>query len=186
MPKKVSANTVRSIKEQLEINSNIIPIKFQGIEISIKPYLPIGEKLILIQNVVSGSFAEDMFTGVKKYNPTIKEILLVTFITKSYANLNETENESEMFDILMSTGLFKEIVATIPKEEINWIYTQIEARIEEEKENNKNDMSVGVVLKAFLEKTDGNFLSGLDSLKNFDGDKLNSLVRLADVASNVT
>ena len=78
----------------------------------VKHYLPFAEKLELVTNIVNKSIDDNGF-----YNPMRVKFNMVLEITYAYTNLSFTEKMKEdpfkLYDILVSTGIFTDIVNVI-------------------------------------------------------------------------
>lgn len=99
----------------------------------VKHYLPFNEKLALIERVINQSIDDNGF-----YNPMRVKLFMVLEVVYSYTNLNFTEKMKEdpfkLYDILVSTGIFDNIIECIGEKDwfevrdtiwatINSIYT---------------------------------------------------------------
>lgn len=104
----------------LKLNKEVKTFIWNDQEIEIKQYLPVDEKLALIGNIINNS-AED----AKFYNVGKIEIFTALNIVYEYANINFTDKQKEdackLYDMLVSSGLYAEIIANIPGSEIEWI-----------------------------------------------------------------
>lgn len=111
-------------KLKLARNNSVKVVTFNGIEIEVKQYLPINEKLQLISNVINAAADENNFS-----NP-IKEDLFGTLeIIYAYTNLGFTEKQKEdpikLYDDMISSGFADAIIKEIPSEEYNTIVNGI-------------------------------------------------------------
>ena len=111
-------------KLKLARNNSVKVVTFNDIEIKVKQYLPINEKLQLISNVINAAADENNFS-----NP-IKEDLFGTLeIIYAYTNLGFTEKQKEdpikLYDDMISSGFADEIIKEIPSEEYNTIVNGI-------------------------------------------------------------
>lgn len=107
-------------KLKLARNNSVKVVTFNDIEIEVKQYLPINEKLQLISNVINAASDENNFS-----NP-IKEDLFGTLeIIYAYTNLGFTEKQKEdpakLYDDMISSGFADVIIKEIPSEEYNAI-----------------------------------------------------------------
>ena len=107
-------------KLKLARNNSVKVVTFNDIEIEVKQYLPINEKLQLISNVINAAADENNFS-----NP-IKEDLFGTLeIIYAYTNLGFTEKQKEdpakLYDDMISSGFADAIIKEIPSEEYNAI-----------------------------------------------------------------
>lgn len=78
----------------------------------VKHYLPFKEKLELVSNIINKSIDDNGF-----YNPMRVKFNMVLEIVYAYTNLSFTEKMKEdpfkLYDILVSTGIFTDIVDVI-------------------------------------------------------------------------
>lgn len=103
-------------KLKLQKNIAVKTIKFNEIEIEVKQYLPIEDKLALIANVINKSADENNFA-----NPAKQDLYGTLEIIYYYTNLSFTEKQKEdpgnLYDIMMSSGFADAVIAAIPSEE---------------------------------------------------------------------
>ena len=107
-------------KLKLARNNSVKVVTFNDIEIEVKQYLPINEKLQLISNVINAAADENNFS-----NP-IKEDLFGTLeIIYAYTNLGFTEKQKEdpakLYDDMISSWFADAIIKEIPSDEYNAI-----------------------------------------------------------------
>ena len=78
----------------------------------VKNYLPLEEKLELVSRIINNSTDDNGF-----YNPMRVKFNMALETVYAYTNLSFTEKMKEdsfkLYDILMSTGIFKQIVEVI-------------------------------------------------------------------------
>ena len=78
----------------------------------VKHYLPFKEKLDLVSRIINQSIDDNGF-----YNPMRVKLYMVLEITYTYTNLSFTDKMKEdpfkLYDILVSTGIFTDIVNVI-------------------------------------------------------------------------
>jgi len=100
---------------------DIKTIEFNGIEIAVKQYLPIDDKLGFVANVISNAADGNRF-----YNPIKLEAFITLEVLFRYTNLSFTETQqkdlSKLFDIVVSNGLAKVIMDAIPKDELDDVF----------------------------------------------------------------
>ena len=84
----------------------------EEIKYEVKHYLPFAEKLELVSKVINQSVDENGF-----YNPMRVKLFLTLETVYAYTNLSFTEKMKEdpfkLYDILISTGIFKDIISVI-------------------------------------------------------------------------
>lgn len=86
--------------------------KGEEIEYEIKQYLPLKEKIALVERVINQSVDDNGF-----YNPMRVKLWMCLETVYAYTNLSFTPKQKEdpfkLYDLLVSTGIFKEIVDNI-------------------------------------------------------------------------
>ena len=84
----------------------------EEIRYEVKHYLPIKEKLELVSRIINQSVDDNGF-----YNPMRVKLYMVLEVVYAYTNLSFTEKMKEdpfkLYDILVSTGIFNDIVSVI-------------------------------------------------------------------------
>lgn len=92
----------------LKKNTNLINLSWNDQVIEIKQYLPIADKISVIENIVNKSLDENNFA-----NPARVEINMVLECVFAYTNINFTDKQKEdrlaLYDLLVSSGLWKKI-----------------------------------------------------------------------------
>ena len=100
----------------LKKNTNIITLTWNDQIIEIKEYLPINDKIALIEHIVNWSLDDNNFANPIRV--TINKVLEFTF---AYTNINFTEKQKEdrlaLYDLLVSSGLWSVIQESIPEME---------------------------------------------------------------------
>lgn len=83
--------------------------KGEEVEYEIKQYLPLKEKIELVQRIINQSVDDNGF-----YNPMRVKMYMVLEIVYAYTNLSFTAKQKEdpfkLYDLLVSTGIFHDIV----------------------------------------------------------------------------
>jgi hypothetical protein len=152
----------------------------------VKKYLPILEKIELINNIVELSFKDE--DGKRVYDSVLKEIAYVYYVAKYYSDVEMTKDESEETDILLSydmlveKGIIHDIYLEIPKSELDFIKRNIEESIYNIKEEIKNQNSFIEIIKNILVDFQSNLPMMADAIKNFSPEnfeKLNELVKFS-------
>ena len=104
----------------LKVNQDIKTIEFNEQIIEVKQYLPVNDKLELISNVINSSADDNNFA-----NPVKISVFTTLEVMYSYTNINFTDKQKEdptkLYDMLISSGLVKDIINTIPEAEYNEI-----------------------------------------------------------------
>jgi hypothetical protein len=84
----------------------------EEIRYEVKYYLPIQEKLELVSRIINQSIDDNGF-----YNPMRVKLYMVLEVVYAYTNLSFTDKMKEdpfkLYDILVSTGIFTDIINVI-------------------------------------------------------------------------
>lgn len=103
--------------------------KGEEIEYEVKQYLPLKEKINLVQRVINQSVDDNGF-----YNPMRVKLYLVLEVVYAYTNLSFTAKQKEdpfkLYDLLVSTGIFYEIVNHIREKDWSEIQENVWKTIE--------------------------------------------------------
>ena len=95
----------------------------------VKHYLPFAEKIDLISRIVNYSVDDNGF-----YNPVRVKLYMTLETVYAYTNLSFTEKMKEdpfkLYDILVSTGIFKDIVSVICESDWKEIEENVQTTIE--------------------------------------------------------
>ena len=86
-------------------------------DIIVKQYLPVEQKMALIGNIVNNSADDNNY-----YNPIRLDMYTVIGIVGLYTDIDlEDATIAQAYDILMESGLWEDILDTIPASEIEYI-----------------------------------------------------------------
>lgn len=99
---------------QKEFVKDIDVINFHGLEIEVKQYLPIEDKIILATTIYKSSTNDE--DGLLVINETTRDILTTYLITQYYTNLTLPKDYFEGYDMLISLGLYDVIKENITDE----------------------------------------------------------------------
>lgn len=106
-------------KLNAKVNSEVKFAQFNGLNIEVKQYLPIKEKMNIIHEIVEQTVDKNEFY----YNPAEVELIKILHIVKKYTNISFTEKQEQdldkLYDIIISSGLGKIVIESIPNEEVN-------------------------------------------------------------------
>ena len=117
--------TKLALKKKEEVKN----IKINNIDIEVKQYLPVNDKLNLIARVISGAHDQNNFP-----NPIKIEVIGAIEIILAYTNITFTDKQKEdiakLYDILDSNGIINQVVAAIPEDEYNFLIHGIDDTID--------------------------------------------------------
>ena len=104
-------------KLQAKVNNDVVKVTHlntagEEIVYEVRQYLPLNEKLELISRIINQSIDDNGF-----YNPMRVKMNMVLEIVFAYTNLSFTEKMKEdsfkLYDILISTGIFEDVLKAI-------------------------------------------------------------------------
>ena len=117
---KVSLNAITPIKK---VDPRIIKIGEQEVEVI--QYLPVNDKLALVERVLNLTIDDTGFL-----NPVRLEVYTILEIVKTYTNISITEkmleNAPKTYDALMINSILDLIIESIPEDEYDAIFDAIE------------------------------------------------------------
>ena len=104
-------------------------VTINGLEVEVKQYLPVAEKLELIANVLNNSADDNNFA-----NPVKTYVLSHLDIIYAYTNLSFTDKQKEdpakLYDILDTNGIIDSIILAIPPSEYDNLIEDITSTID--------------------------------------------------------
>lgn len=117
--------TKLALKKKEEVKN----IKINDIDIEVKQYLPVNDKLDLIARVINGAHDQNNFP-----NPIKIEVIGAMEIIMAYTNITFTDKQKEdiakLYDILDSNGIINQIVSAIPEDEYHFLIDGINDTID--------------------------------------------------------
>ena len=123
---KVSFTKLGLSKDKL---NEITMIEFNGQSIEVKQYLPINEKMEMIQTV-SGKAIDDAYFA----NPSKIQVFISLEIVYHYTNINFTEkqkeDEAKLYDLIYANNLLHKIIEAIPQDEYDFVIKNAYACVE--------------------------------------------------------
>lgn len=104
-------------------------VTINDLEVEVKQYLPVAEKLELIANVLNNSADDNNFA-----NPVKTYVLSHLEIIYAYTNLSFTDKQKEdpakLYDILETNGIIDSIILAIPPSEYDNLIEDITSTID--------------------------------------------------------
>ena len=117
---KVSLSAITPIKK---VDSVHIMIGENDIEVI--QYLPISDKLALVERVMNATVDDTGF-----FNPARMEVYMSLEIIRTYTNISLTdkmmENAPKTYDLLMINGVLDAVIAAIPEDEFNNVFDTVD------------------------------------------------------------
>lgn len=112
----------------LEITSTVKQVKLgNGVVINVKQYLPISDKISLINIALENSICGDGY-----YDPVLLEMLFNVYVVFTYSDLEFTDEEKgeigKIYDEMLSNGYIDRILNAIPENEYNELLGYLEEK----------------------------------------------------------
>lgn len=161
--------------EIIKADIQFIQVPFQDGVINVKPYLSIEDKYDFATIIIQQSMEDN---GL--YNPIKIEKYFNLYLAYMYTDIEFSEedrvDDSAIYDILETTGLFDLLYQTIPSEEIGILKNFVEEL--ETKLTNINTSILGAVL-GIINSLPENAAAAVETLNSFDPEKLQEAMGFA-------
>lgn len=126
------------LKMQKETGTSVL---FNNIEIEVKTYLPINDKLELISNVINNAADDNKF-----FNPVKLELFYALEVIKYYTNISFTDKQLDepykIYDLIKTSGLLAKLMETIGQEELEYNYSMMMTIVESIYKYNNSAMGI--------------------------------------------
>lgn len=168
--------TFSSLK--LKTKEEVKTFDFNGNTIEVKQYLPIEDKVDLIQITLQKAREK------KLYNQLRLEQYFNLNLVYLYTNLSFTskqrEDESKIYDALESNGFFDILFSNFDENEYNFLKENIEKTIEDEL---KYNTTFSALVSTLVDDLPAQAEAMKDIMDNFDPEKLQEVVNFAKAAN---
>lgn len=163
-------------KLQLAKDSKVNTLNYNGVDIEVKEYLPIKDKIDLVTITLQESLEEETY-----YNPIKMEMYFNLNIIFLYTNINFTEKQKEdlfsLYDTLEKNGIIDQVIDTIPEKEYNVLVDSLDELKEEI--SNFNLTFMGIMTQ--VSKTLNTSTEQIKNIsQNFDLENLKTLSTVFD------
>ena len=126
----MAANKITFTKLALKKQDKSAIIDIGDAKIEVKQYLPIEDKIKIVESVLKNSADDNNFA-----NPIKVEVYFNLEIIYNYTNITFTEKQKEnptkLYDLLEENGIFEAVIAAIPEREysnlLSWTEEVIDA-----------------------------------------------------------
>ena len=163
---------------KLKVNSEIKTIDVGENKIEVLQYLPVDDKYTLL-NVTLQKAKEGAI-----YNPLKKDMFFHLNIIYMYTNLTFTEkqreDESKIYDTLVSNGILDKVLEVIPETEFNTLYSYLN---EQEKAILTYKNTIGGVVTELIENLPLQAEQMQKIVDNFDPQKFQNVLDFAKAAN---
>ena len=151
-----------------------------GAKVAVKQYLPISDKLSLIEITLQNSIHADGY-----FDPMVLDFVFNTYVVFCYTDLEFTDEEKSdlgrIYDELLSNGIIKTVLDAIPQTEYNELFDYLEEKVAAA-EKFKNSPAGAV--QAFMSELPKSAETAQQIIDSFDKDKFAEVVDFAKAANN--
>lgn len=172
--KKVSVKTIRELAKERGFGTTYKET-FEGIEIVFNNTLSIETKRELAEAITKASFVYDEINRAYRQDGAVTRVMKVYFVTKYYTNINVMSDPFEMYDNMISSGMWSFIVCKINQEEYREFSDILEERIEEEYRMEEVKYTAGKQISEGIELLNEKLKEGLEAIENFNAEDLTTL-----------
>lgn len=172
----MTKTTYASMK--LKVNTETKEIDFNGNKIEVLQYLPIDDKYSLL-NITLQKAKEGAI-----YNPLKKDMFFHLHLIYMYTNLvftdKQREDESKIYDTLVSNGLLDKVLEAIPDTEFDTLYSYLN---EQEKTILTYKNTVGGAITEIIDNLPVQAEQMQKIVDNFDPQKFQNVLDFAKAAN---
>lgn len=163
---------------ELKINDKVRTLKFKNKDIKVKQYLPIQDKLNLIQIALQQSLDEGI------YNDGLLTAYFHTYVVMFYTDLEFTEEEKQdvltLFNLMDSENLIGSVIELIPQSEFGDL---LEMLNNQQKNNMIFKQSAAYIIGQFIDALPSQMEKVDEIINNFDPSKYQAVVDFATAAN---
>ena len=146
--------------------------------ISVKTYLPVEDKITLIQLVAQQAIEDGIFMPMKV------DMYMGMYMIFFYSDLEFTDEEKEnvpqLFDEILNSGLYEAIIYSIPSEECKLLYTNLDKYIEKVE---RHSSSNAYLINRLLEQLPTTMDEVNEVMRNFDPNSFAEVISFARAAN---
>ena len=163
---------------KLKMNESTKEVQLGETKIEVKQYLPVEEKYSFLNIVLQNSLENDV------YNPIKVDMYFHLYLVYLYTNINFTdkqkEDESKLFDILLTNGIIEGVITTMPKAEYDVLVSLLNQMIEK---NEKYKTTFAGVVGKFINDLPAQADAAMKIVENFDPNKFQEVIAFAQAAN---
>ncbi len=152
--------------------------KIEDTDIEIIQYLPIQDKIDLIDITLQKAKEERL------YNPIKVDMFFHLNLIYLYTNITFTdkqrEDEYKLYDTLQSNGIINQVIAAMDENEYNGLLNMINEKIENELRYNT---TAAAIISKIIDDLPKNAEAAQQIVENFDKDKYQAVVDFAKAAN---
>lgn len=125
----MATNKITFTKLALKKQDKTVIIDIGDAEVEVKQYLPIEDKIKIVESVLRNSADDNNFA-----NPIKVEVYFNLEIIYNYTNITFTEKQKEnptkLYDLLEENGIFEAVIAAIPEREYSNLFSWVKEVID--------------------------------------------------------
>ncbi len=152
------------VGELEELNKQVVEVVtlgHKGLQLEVKKYLPVLEKIELTSSVAKGCINRE--DGLFIVNHGAKEIAYKLSIIEKYSNLTLPKDEIEGFDLISRSGILDIVLENIPEKELSTLHELLDNKITEERDKYNQENRLETIIKKGVDGL-------LYTIDNFIGD----------------
>ena len=162
----------------LKQNENVNVVKCNGHDVHVKQYLPIEDKINLVQITLQ----QAMDNGI--YNEGLILAYFNTYIIMYYNDIEFTDEQKQdvlsIFNVLDSSGFTDKVLEAIPKIELDDLTEMLESQ---RKDNTVYKQSAAYLIGQFIDALPSQMEKVSDIINNFDPSKYAEVINFATAAN---
>lgn len=163
---------------KLKMNESVKEVQLGETKIEVKQYLPVEEKYSFLNIVLQNSLENDI------YHPVKVDMYFHLYLVYLYTNINFTdkqkEDESKLFDVLLTNGIIEGVIATMPKAEYDILVNLLNQMIEK---NEKYKTTFAGIASKFINDLPAQADAAMKIVENFDPNKFQEVIAFAQAAN---
>ena len=163
---------------KLKMNESVKEVQLGETKIEVKQYLPVEEKYSFLNIVLQNSLENDI------YHPVKVDMYFHLYLVYLYTNINFTdkqkEDESKLFDVLLTNGIIEGVITTMPEAEYNMLVNLLNQMIEK---NEKYKTTFAGVVGKFINDLPAQADAAMRIVENFDPNKFQEVIAFAQAAN---
>jgi hypothetical protein len=163
---------------KLKMNESVKEVQLGETKIEVKQYLPVEEKYSFLNIVLQNSLENDI------YHPVKVDMYFHLYLVYLYTNINFTdkqkEDESKLFDVLLTNGIIEGIITTMPKAEYDVLVSLLNQMIEK---NEKYKTTFAGVASKFINDLPAQADAAMKIVEKFDPNKFQEVIAFAQAAN---
>lgn len=168
--------TYASLK--LKTNTDVETFDFNGNKIEVLKYLPIEDKYSLVNISLQEAREGNIYNSIKL------DMHFHLNLVYMYTNLSFTdkqrEDESKLYDTLLSNGVIDKVIELIPEEEYSSLLSYIDTTMND---NLKYNNSVAGTIRELIDNLPAQAEQMNEIIENFDKDKFQNVIDFAKAAN---